>query len=235
MGKLFKLGKLLDFKSTKEEKFIDRILELKLTYLSKGALLLLTNTIKIIEKNGIKGDIIEMGCALGGSTLLIAKAKNKKRLFKVYDSFEMMPAPGQNDENDVHKRYKEIVSGNSKGIGEDLYYGYEPDLLVKVKENFTSFNISIKNRNIKFVKGFYDKTLEIEKPVALAHIDCDWYNSVKLSLEKITPYLSVGGFLIIDDYYYYSGCKKATDEYFADKKDQFNFLKKERFLVERLR
>ena len=68
----------------------------------------------------------------------------------------------------------------------------------------------------------------------MAHIDCDWYESVKLSLEQITPNLVKGGYLIIDDYYRYSGCTTAVDEYFKDKKNQFKFLKKERLVVKKL-
>lgn len=219
----------------KPEKLIDKILEFNLTYLSKDALLLIDNTIRIIEKNNIQGDIIEAGCALGGSAILIAKTKRNGRTFKIFDSFGLMPEPGNNDEIDVHIRYKEIISGNSTGIGENLYYGYEEDLLENVKNKFLDFNISYKKENILFIKGYYEETLKINNPIALAHIDCDWYDSVMVSLERITPHLSIGGFLIIDDYFYYSGCRKATDKYFADKQGDFRFWKKERLLIEKVR
>lgn len=222
-------------RANKAEKLVDKILESKLTYLSKDALLLIDNTIRIIEKNNIQGDFIEAGCALGGSAILIAKTKKNGRTFKIFDSFELMPEPSKNDEIDVHKRYKEIISGNSTGIGENLYYGYEEDLLEKVKDKFIAFNVSFKKENVFFIKGYYEETLKINKPIALAHIDCDWYDSVMVSLERITPLLSIGGFLIIDDYFYYSGCRKAIDKYFSDKKDNFKFWKKERLLIEKVR
>jgi len=41
--------------------------------------------------------------------------------------------------------------------------------------------------------------------------------------------------LIIDDYYCWSGCKKAVDEYFADKKSKFFFKKYERLHIIRKR
>jgi len=205
----------------------------KLTYLSHKALLLLGNTVKKIEKNNIEGSIIETGCALGGSSILIGKLKNKNRQFNVYDSFEMMPEPTENDGEDVHYRFDVIKKGVSKGISGNKYYGYEKDLYNKVKNSFISFGVDL--TNIQLIKGYYEDTLKINEQVAMAHIDCDWYDSVLVSLQRIEPYLVVGGVLIIDDYYCYSGCKKAVDDYFKDKKDDYNFIQEERLVIEKIK
>jgi asparagine synthase (glutamine-hydrolysing) len=69
--------------------------------------------------------------------------------------------------------------------------------------------------------------------VAFAHIDCDWYDSVKTSLERITPNLSSGGILVIDDYYAYSGCKKAVDEFLEKNPDLFIIQYKSRLHLQR--
>lgn len=220
---------------SKTERLIGHILKLKLTYLSRGALHLIIESIIYIENKNIKGDFIETGCALGGSSILIGKLKKHKRTFKIFDSFEMMPTPSSKDDVDVHERFEVISSGNSKGIGNNLYYGYEKDLLKKVKENFNYFKIDIDKNNIQFIKGYYEDTLKIDNPVAFAHIDCDWYDSVFVSLKRIVPFLSVGGIPIIDDYFRYSGCRIAIDEYFIDKKNQFKFIEKERLLIKRIK
>jgi len=222
-------------KLNRKEVIINEIIQKKLTYLSKEALSLILNTTKDIKINKIKGDFVETGCALGGSSILIAKFKNKNRKFKIFDSFEMMPEPTDNDERDVHERFDVIKKGKSKGINGDSYYGYEKKLLDKVKNNFKSFNIDCESKNVEFIKGYYEDTLYFNKEIAFAHIDCDWYDSVKVSLERIVPHLVLGGMLIIDDYYYYSGCKKATDEYFSDKKNQFEFIKKERLVIKKIK
>jgi hypothetical protein len=60
--------------------------------------------------------------------------------------------------------------------------------------------------------------MQIDQPVALAHIDGDWYESVMTCLQRIEPHLSEEGILVIDDYDAWSGCRTAVDEYFADKK-----------------
>ena len=45
----------------------------------------------------------------------------------------------------------------------------------------------------------------------------DWYESTRHELEHLYPRLTHGGVLIIDDYGYWEGCRKAVDEYFARK------------------
>ena len=210
-----------------------KVSQQKLTYLSHKALLLLGNTLKKIEKNNISGSIIETGCALGGSAILIGKLKNKTRQFYVYDSFEMMPEPSENDGKDVHNRFNIIKKGTSKGINGNKYYGYEIDLYNKVINSFKSFGVDL--TNVQLIKGYYENTLKIKDQVALAHIDCDWYDSVLVSLQRIEPFLVLGGVLIIDDYYCYSGCKKAVDNYFDDKKDNYNFHHKERLVIEKIK
>lgn len=225
--------KRLIFRS-RTDKIIDKVVNLKLTYLSKKALNQLSSCVIAIEKNKIPGIIIETGCALGGSAILIAIQKGKQRNFKVYDSFGMMPEPSVFDEEDVHNRFAVIKGGESKGIGDDLYYGYESNLLEKVKANFSHFGLDTNTDSIDFIKGFYGDVLIVNEPVALAHIDCDWYESVKVSLERIVPHLVKGGYLIIDDYYRYSGCNKAVNEYFEALKKDYRFYENERLLIKKL-
>jgi asparagine synthase (glutamine-hydrolysing) len=86
---------------------------------------------------------------------------------------------------------------------------------------------------VQFVAGFYEETLQIDQPVALAHIDCDWHDSVMTCLERIEPHLVKGGLLIIDDYDEWSGCKRAVDSYFANRKDEFDFILKSRLHIVR--
>ena len=55
-------------------------------------------------------------------------------------------------------------------------------------------------------------------PIALLRLDGDWYDSTKICLEHLYPLLSPGGIIIMDDYWTWEGCRKATDEY----RDKFN-------------
>lgn len=50
--------------------------------------------------------------------------------------------------------------------------------------------------------------------IALMRIDTDWYESTRHELEHLFPRLSPGGVLIVDDYGFWRGSRKAVDEYF---------------------
>ena len=189
----------------------------KLTYLTARDLLHLYGVAREVEKAHVDGIFIEAGCALGGSAIALGKAKETKRELRLYDAFGMIPPPSDKDDADVHARYEEIKSGKSQGIGGDTYYGYTENLQDVVAGNLSKHGLSPQAHNIKLIKGYFEDTLYITEPVALAHIDCDWYASVMSCLLQIEPRLSPGGKLVFDDYYDWSGCRNAVDEYFADK------------------
>lgn len=204
---------LTKLRSRNERKLIKKICAAKLTYLSRTKLRCLAKTCREIEAAKIPGIFIEAGCALGGSTILISKMKSKKRAFYIYDVFGMIPPPTDADTNNVHERYDEILAGKSKGIDGDQYYGYREDLYNIVKSNLRAFGIEEGRHSINLVKGLLQDTMVINEPVALAHIDVDWYEPVLVALERIYPHISIGGSIILDDYHDWGGCKKAVDEF----------------------
>lgn len=201
---------------------VEAIRRQKLTYLPERKLASIANTCREVEARGLDGGFYETGCALGGSTILIASIKSPARPLSVYDVFGMIPAPGQQDGDDVHKRYDKIASGGARGIDGDDYYGYEDDLLTKVKQNLRLFEID-ESDNVTLIEGLVQNTLSVTGDVAFAHIDVDWYEPVMVSLERLVPNLVVGGSIILDDYHDWSGCRKATDEYFAGRASDFCF------------
>ncbi len=213
------------------QKMIYEVCGRHLTYLGEDALKDLMEA--AAKTDDLDGCIIETGCALGGSGICIAHEKRKEKPLFIYDVFGMIPEPGEKDGEDVLARYQEIRQGKSSGIGGDLYYGYQDNLLETVKSSFCSVlgMESPKEANIEFVKGLFQDTLICREPVALAHIDCDWYDSVMVCLERIVPMLVQGGILVIDDYDCWSGCRRAVDAYFKDKQEQFLFEKKSRLHI----
>lgn len=204
-------------------KTIQELRRSRLTYLSKQRLASLVQICRAHDRSQIPGVIIEVGCALGGSSIVIAAAKNKDRRFLVYDVFEMIPPPTDKDGVDANKRYDTIRSGKSRGIGGDPYYGYQEHLYDKVQSNFHRFNIAPGENHVKFIKGLVQDTLDVSQAVSLAHIDVDWYEPVMVSLRRIVPKLSVGGAIVIDDYDDWSGCRKAVDEYFCKRLPMYRF------------
>ncbi|MEH2158308.1 TylF/MycF/NovP-related O-methyltransferase [Nostoc sp.] len=210
---------------------IEKVINEQLTYLEKDVLIDLAKVAIKNEKQQIEGIIIETGCALGGSAIALASAKSKEKNLYIYDVFGMIPPPSNNDDKDVHERYEVISSGNSLGLGDQLYYGYEHNLYDKVTQNFSRMGFEASLNNIHLIKGLYEETLIIRDPVALAHIDCDWFDSVWVCLERIEPHLVSRGTLVIDDYYAWSGCRKAVDEYFKHKQDSYQFISKSRLHI----
>lgn len=196
---------------------VTRIYREHLTYLSRLALAELHRGAGEVERDAVPGVMIEVGCALGGSALVIATAKAAGRRFEIYDIFGMPPGPSAGDGPDVHARYEEIASGRSEGIGGEPYYGYVDDLLGKVRTAFDRHGFG-NDGSIRFVPGRIQQTLAPVGPVAFAHIDCDRYDSVKTSLQAIMPRLAVGGAVFVDDYFSKSGCKRAVDEFFGGRR-----------------
>jgi asparagine synthase (glutamine-hydrolysing) len=204
-----------------------------LTYLGNDALADLYERMEEIEERGLDGIVIEAGCALGGSAIVIATAKSPSRPFYIYDVFGIIPPPSNRDGPDVHQRYQAILSGHSEGIGGNKYYGYESSLLQKVRDNFDRHGVCLEERNTHLVRGLFQDTLQGGQPVALAHIDGDWYDSVMTCLTRLAPRLVRGGFIVIDDYDDWSGCRRAVDEYFADKRADFCFVQRSRLQIVR--
>jgi asparagine synthase (glutamine-hydrolysing) len=217
----FKEKKLLSRLDPMDRELILQIRKKNLTYLSNTKLISIANTCKTIEEANLPGIFIEAGCALGGSSILISKMKSRKRSFNIYDVFGMIPPPTSEDTQDVHDRFKVIADGKSPGLGENKYYGYEENLYEMVLNNLKDFGIDTELQSVSLVKGLVQDTLKIDGMVAFAHIDVDWYDPVKTCLERIFPQLVIGGSLILDDYFVWGGCKKATDEYLLGVESQY--------------
>jgi predicted O-methyltransferase YrrM len=205
----------------------------RLTYLGYDALADLERAVRRLEAAGVPGIIVEAGCALGGSTVVMGLAKHPDRPLRTYDVFGLIPPPSDADGDDVQARYRAVVQGESRGIGGDRYYGYEDNLRDRVANTLRSFGLDLEAHRIELIEGLFQDTLRPAEPVALAHIDADWYESVKTCVERIEPHLSRGGVLVIDDYDHWSGCRKAVDEYFADKRDRYDFVRRARLHVVR--
>jgi hypothetical protein len=205
----------------------------RLTYLGYDALSDLERAVRRLEAAGVPGIIVEAGCALGGSTVVLGLAKRPDRPLRAYDVFGLIPPPSDADGDDIQARYQTVVRGESRGIGGDRYYGYEDNLRDKVANTLRSFGLDLEARRIELIQGLFQDTLWPEAAVALAHIDADWYQSVRTCVERIEPRLSRGGMLVIDDYDHWSGCRKAVDEYFADKRDRYDFVRRARLHIVR--
>ena len=188
-----------------------------LTYLKRAGLRDLAGRTLELEQRGAEGLIIEAGTARGGSAIVMAAAKAPERPMKVYDVFGMIPPPSDHDGADVHERYAKITGGEARGPGGGTYYGYRDDLYTEVTESFARHGVPVAERSVELIKGLFEDTIEGDEPVALAHLDGDWYESTMTCLTRIAPRLVPGRRIVLDDYYAWSGCRTAVDEYFKDR------------------
>jgi hypothetical protein len=152
---------------------------------------------------------------------------------KVYDVFGMIPPPSEHAGPDVHERYATIPTGEATGVGGDTYYGYRDDLYDEVSASFTRLGVPVAEHNVELVRGLFEDTIEIDAPVAFAHLDGDWYESTMTCPERIAPRLAPGGRIVLDDYDTWSGCRTAVHEYFAGRAG-FRFERRGRLHIVKL-
>ena len=70
---------------------------------------------------------------------------------------------------------------------------------------------------LHFYRGWFQDTFPKARigKIALLHIDADFYDSVKLCLERWFPHVSSGGIIQFDDYDSYLGCRTAVDQFLS--------------------
>ena len=195
-----------------------RVRHAGLTYLTQNKLDSMEACLQSLKLQDVPGDFLEFGVALGGSAICIAsELDDAVRSFIGLDVFGMIPPPSEKDGASPNERYKTIKAGKSQGIGGQKYYGYVDNLKEVVIANLTKFDLTVDGDRIRLVQGLYEDTIPTlpELQIAFCHIDCDWYDPVRLCLNYAAKRLSTGGFIILDDYNDWPGCKKATDEFMA--------------------
>ena len=179
------------------------------------------------------GVVVEAGTARGGSAIVMAAAKAPERPMKVYDVFDMIPPPGSQGRRRRPRALRRDRPGRRRRAwAGDLYYGYHEDLYAEVGDSFARLGVPLTDNRVELVKGLFEETIDLDGPVAFAHLDGDWYDSTMVCLTRIAPRLSSGGRLVVDDYYAWSGCHQAVDDYFRGR-DEFRLLERAKLHVVR--
>lgn len=172
---------------------------------------------KLVETHKLEGAFVECGVWKGGCIAVmayVAKKVNSNRKIWLFDSFEGLPEPNKKD----GAKALEYAQGRSSGKLEPINQCVGP--LDDVKEIFFSI-LKIDENNIVIRKGWFQDTLPIAKneigPIAILRVDGDWYESTKCCLENLYDNVISNGYVIIDDYSHWEGCKKAVEEFFEDR------------------
>src|SRR3989338_5316082 len=165
------------------------------------------------SENKGRGSFVETGVWRGGCAGILShiskKYGYKNKLF-FFDSFEGLPQPVTEDGLDAKKFANENNNGQLKSIKKIV----ADDTYIK---NLLFEKLDIDKKKVNIIKGWFQKTLpkykQIIGPIGIMRLDGDWYESTKVCLENLYDLVLPGGYIIIDDYYYWDGCKKATDEF----------------------
>jgi O-methyltransferase len=162
--------------------------------------------VESVLRDGVPGDLLEAGVFRGGQSILMkgildAYGVTDRKVF-VADSFEGLPQPDPNtcvEDAIAHEVLKEV----------DLF-AVSVDT---VRDTFDRYGVL--DDNVVFVKGFFEDSLPtapVDK-LAILRLDADYYQSTMDALENLYPKLSVGGWVILDDYGHPIGCRQAVTEF----------------------
>lgn len=171
------------------------------TLLSPEPLNTLKMCMEAVERDNILGDFIEAGIWKGGAVILMRAFlnayQNSIRLVWGADSFEGFPDSKHPD---------------SKILNNFIYpwVVVEQDQVEKAISRF-----ELLDGQVRLVKGFFKDSLPTIpiKEIAVLRVDGDMYDSTMDILENLYPKLSIGGYVIIDDFGAFHGCDEAVIEY----------------------
>lgn len=170
-----------------------------------------------VVRSSVPGDFVECGVWRGGSMMLVALTLaalgSQDRALWLYDTFTgMTPPSGQDVQMMSGRPASEILAGQPRSA-DDPFWGIAGR--PTVQENL--FSTGYTPGQIRLIEGDVRDTLPSNAPatIALLRLDTDWYASTRHELEQLYPRVARGGVVIIDDYGYWSGARRATDEYLA--------------------
>ena len=156
----------------------------------------------------VPGDLIEAGVWRGGATIFMRAMLNVRgdtsRRVWVADSFRGLPKPDPRHPADA-KTDMSMVS--ELAVSLDI-----------VKHNFARYGLLADQ--VRFLEGWFRDTLPTApiEGLSILRLDGDLYESTTDALTALYSKLSVGGYVIVDDYRIPAlGCRQAVDEFRAER------------------
>ncbi|MBD2209280.1 class I SAM-dependent methyltransferase [Nostoc linckia FACHB-104] len=185
------------------------------TMLSEARLYSLFTIIKRICIENIPGNFVECGVAAGGSLALVAavikRYTKQARWVYGFDSFNGMPAPTEQDKSNG-------IPAEQTGWGTGTCAAPE----ASVKEICMRLGVG---DIVQLVKGYFEETLPKMRDgvgmIALLHMDGDWYESTRTIINNLYDRISNNGFVQVDDYGFWEGCRQALHEFEANHQLKF--------------
>lgn len=187
----------------------------KRTMTSSDKLFGLITAVRYVVEHDIPGDIVECGVWRGGSmqaaAMALLQAGSTSRDLYLFDTFEGMPPPSEVDRRRDGRSAAELLASADK----DAPVWAVADL-DDVRQGMEA--VGYPADKVHYVKGLVEDTVPDQAPdvISILRLDTDWYASTRHELTHLYPRLSSGGVLIIDDYGYWQGSRKAVEEFLAE-------------------
>ena len=208
------------------------------TMVSFEPLVILFQQVRHCEINNIQGDYVECGVWKGGAVGLMALANKqfgqKMRHIHMFDAFDDICEPDPKLDGDYAVNQvaelaginKESLQGRLRPV-KGVYNSHGGPGSIEVVEQLLENKIGYDERYLHFYPGWFQETLSVYHngigKIAILRLDADFFASTKICLEFLYDKVVPGGFVIIDDYGAYEGCKKAVDE-FREKRNITSFM-----------
>jgi O-methyltransferase len=176
----------------------------------------LARSVEYIVRNRVAGAIVECGVWRGGSMMCVAYTLDRlgvtDRDLYLFDTFDGMPSPEAVDTRHDGVAAATVLSMSEKS-SEDVNWAFAT--LDQVRQNMR--RTGYPEARMHFVRGKVEDTIPQGAPadISLLRLDTDWYASTRHELVHLYPRLAENGVLIIDDYGWWQGAKRAVDEYFG--------------------
>ncbi|MGQ0549362.1 MAG: TylF/MycF/NovP-related O-methyltransferase [Armatimonadota bacterium] len=177
----------------------------------------LCHAVRYVARAHVPGAIVECGVWRGGSMMAAAYTllleHDASRDLYLFDTFEGMPPPSPHDLRWDGATAGQVLAESDPADEEATWAAVSIDKVRSVMRS-TGYD----EARIHCVAGLVEETIPRQAPdsIALLRLDTDWYASTKHELQHLFPRISRGGVLIIDDYGYWQGARRAADEYFRD-------------------
>jgi O-methyltransferase len=172
--------------------------------------------VRYVVDQRVPGDIVECGVWRGGSMQAIARTLLDRdaadRDLHLFDTFEGMPPPTEEDRRVAGPPARELLDTRPKT---STIWGIAALDDVRAGMSATGYPAG----RIHYHAGLVEDTLPARAPasIALLRLDTDWYASTRHELVHLYDRVSPGGVIIIDDYDYWEGSRKAVDEFVAER------------------
>jgi glycosyltransferase involved in cell wall biosynthesis/predicted O-methyltransferase YrrM len=178
------------------------------TVLSPERLFSLYSLAKQICLDDIPGDFVECGTYRGGSLALLAAVVKRyslrQRRVYAFDTFAGMPEPTEVDRS-------QGMAANDTEWGVGTLKAPVEEYLAVVCQALGVAEVVVP------VPGVFAETLPEYQgkigEIALLHADGDWYESTWEIFDRLFDGVVAEGFIQIDDYGHWEGCRQAVEEF----------------------